>query len=655
MKSRVMVVRHPDGSYTDEELWAPILGEDEVDLRSAGGPGSGNFGHAGRPGEVGGSAPTSTDIDEESRQALSYAMTESAKAILTTREPDYEDRHQVDPKLDLNATSPIMFSRDARGMVKQQIVEDLSPKLREEDAVFNQAAQVGSALSAVGDDAAQDHLMQEAAQLLVQERLDSWAETSGDSDPRAISMQRAVAEEFGLRAAALEHFRVSTRKETTELSDEFAFDKAYSRAEYENTQDYFKRLGIKEVTVFRGQVGGGVEESYANGDEVTVRMQPASSWTTDLFTAATFAGIHPDVESPEVHGRIIAVKVPVERILSTAVTGRGCLVEGEVLLLGGEITAKAFHSKAGVEQALTEREVAKLKTKLRTGWAFLTGKKRIVINIDEDIANADWPKRTSDEVSSLRTAAASVQPETQLHKAADSQLGKVLVAVEYAFARGRRAVNFQSLETAHEDAARAVQEALEQVLAGSLLPVVTVGGVTGAQLLGQKFRTSAAFRTATKKKRKNVLTFSMVFNASNPKAVEWAEEHAVELAKNLAKTTKQTVRSAVVKALETGDAREAFGTILDAVGNRARAEMIAHTEIMRAVHEGQRLAWEQAVDEELLSGKERRVWIDTEGSCELCAAVAGTTAPLDGQYPGDGGDGPPLHPRCRCTEGISEL
>lgn len=36
---------------------------DEDDLRAAGGPGSGNFGHAGRPGQVGGSAPASSSAE----------------------------------------------------------------------------------------------------------------------------------------------------------------------------------------------------------------------------------------------------------------------------------------------------------------------------------------------------------------------------------------------------------------------------------------------------------------------------------------------------------------------------------------------------------------------------------------------------------------
>ena len=102
---------------------------------------------------------------------------------------------------------------------------------------------------------------------------------------------------------------------------------------------------------------------------------------------------------------------------------------------------------------------------------------------------------------------------------------------------------------------------------------------------------------------------------------------------------------------ETGNFSPAWEEILDAVGDEARADLSARTEIMMAVNEGQREAWRQAVDEGLLTGKEQRVWIAIEGACPACDALDGETAPLDGEYSG-GVEGPPLHPRCRCTEGI---
>src|SRR5204863_36491 len=95
-------------------------------------------------------------------------------------------------------------------------------------------------------------------------------------------------------------------------------------------------------------------------------------------------------------------------------------------------------------------------------------------------------------------------------------------------------------------------------------------------------------------------------------------------------------------------------TILDAIGDEARATLIARTETMIAANAGQRLGWDQAVDEGLLTGREKRQWIATDDGelCDECDALDGKTTTLDGEYPDPGGDGPPLHPNCRCTEGI---
>lgn len=86
-----------------------------------------------------------------------------------------------------------------------------------------------------------------------------------------------------------------------------------------------------------------------------------------------------------------------------------------------------------------------------------------------------------------------------------------------------------------------------------------------------------------------------------------------------------------------------------------RAETIARTEIMAASNKGQRLLWDGAQRAGLLdaSRTEREwVWGGGENSCQVCEYMNGKRAPLDGEYRGDYPDGPPGHPRCRCTEGL---
>jgi SPP1 gp7 family putative phage head morphogenesis protein len=85
-----------------------------------------------------------------------------------------------------------------------------------------------------------------------------------------------------------------------------------------------------------------------------------------------------------------------------------------------------------------------------------------------------------------------------------------------------------------------------------------------------------------------------------------------------------------------------------------RAEMIAHTESMRAANEGQLELWDQAVQDGYLTGDEQKMWIATPDVvvCDECEALDGETVGLDEDFPD--GD-PPLHPFCRCTVALAGM
>lgn len=142
------------------------------------------------------------------------------------------------------------------------------------------------------------------------------------------------------------------------------------------------------------------------------------------------------------------------------------------------------------------------------------------------------------------------------------------------------------------------------------------------------------------------------FDQKNQRVIDWADRHAAELIDGITETTRDAINNAVAEALESGSIADLFDEILDAVGDENRADLIARTEVMTAANEGQREAWRQAADEGLLSENARVTWIATVDACPACEALDGTIRDLDGEYPDNGGDGPPLHPRCRCTEGI---
>lgn len=147
--------------------------------------------------------------------------------------------------------------------------------------------------------------------------------------------------------------------------------------------------------------------------------------------------------------------------------------------------------------------------------------------------------------------------------------------------------------------------------------------------------------------------FGLAFNVEDPRAIEWAKEHAAELAKGISETTRELIADAVSRAVAGEGIDAAYDDILEAVGSEARADMIARTEVMTAANEGQREGWEQAIDAGLLPDTARRVWIETSEACSECKDLDGEEAEMDGEYPNDGGDGPPLHPNCRCTEGLA--
>lgn len=182
-------------------------------------------------------------------------------------------------------------------------------------------------------------------------------------------------------------------------------------------------------------------------------------------------------------------------------------------------------------------------------------------------------------------------------------------------------------------------------------------------------------------------TVAMSFDASNPAAVEWAEQNAARLVTNVTADAKQAIRAIITEGLDHGvppaksaqlirasiglterDAAAVMkrqielmesGLTADVAASRAekyaakltrsRAMTIARTETMKAANEGQSQLWSQAKDAGLLTGREKKVWIVAD-PCPICAALDGERVGLDEDF--SIGSDPPAHPNCRCTIGI---
>ena len=88
---------------------------------------------------------------------------------------------------------------------------------------------------------------------------------------------------------------------------------------------------------------------------------------------------------------------------------------------------------------------------------------------------------------------------------------------------------------------------------------------------------------------------------------------------------------------------------------KQRATLIARTETLQAMNDGQRASWATLAERGLIdAGRMEREWmaiVPNDGrTCPVCEALDGARAPIGGSYGSVGGVGPPQHPDCRCTE-----
>lgn len=184
------------------------------------------------------------------------------------------------------------------------------------------------------------------------------------------------------------------------------------------------------------------------------------------------------------------------------------------------------------------------------------------------------------------------------------------------------------------------------------------------------------------------------FDLVNEAAVDWAKQHAGELITEITEESRKAIRAIIVDAIENGghprdtaikirqyigltekDSRAVLNywkklsqesdlsakqvnDMADSYARkllRDRAETIARTETINASANGQRKLWEKAAANGDLKGFERK-WIVTPDDrlCVRCSAMKGQRAPIGGTYQ-NGSNGPTLHPRCRCAEGLVEI
>jgi len=177
---------------------------------------------------------------------------------------------------------------------------------------------------------------------------DTWATTSYDHDKIAIALQRLAAEEFGLKKVYMRKVPGYVKREVDALIAEHGDAlRSYIRAVYDNTQAQLKKAGIEEVWLHRGMrsiprksLPSGVDNGAVVGK---VSLQPMSSFSSEADTAMVFADYPPGPGSPDISA-VVSIKVPRERIISTAASGFGEELENEFIVAGGEYEAIVTNS-----------------------------------------------------------------------------------------------------------------------------------------------------------------------------------------------------------------------------------------------------------------------------------------------------------------------
>ena len=221
---------------------------------------------------------------------------------------------------------------ESAAMTKQRIIKELAEKLKDnkEFMKYVKSRHLTEALSE-----------KENMEGIINHLIKDWAGTSGDANTHAIAMQMAAKAEFGLTNVAIGH--LPTAEALKLLKIEGKAMQAFLRAQYNLTQEYFKKQGITSLTSYRGMKLREKIPGYKFGGEYVMtsgdlQLQPLSSFSINVDTAREFAGMGNQM--------VIQSNVPISRILSTCQTGFGCKSEAELVILGGKESFRIVTGRA---------------------------------------------------------------------------------------------------------------------------------------------------------------------------------------------------------------------------------------------------------------------------------------------------------------------
>lgn len=151
-----------------------------------------------------------------------------------------------------------------------------------------------------------------------------------------------------------------------------------------------------------------------------------------------------------------------------------------------------------------------------------------------------------------------------------------------------------------------------------------------------------------------------ITNQLNEYALEYAQERSAEMVGKrwvdgelvdnpnaewvISETTRDMLRDDIAQAIEDGTSNDDLADLISEnyAFSDERAETVARTETAFADVAGNLNAYQE-------SGQvDSKRWLTAPDCCDLCEELDGEVVGLEEDFPNDGGDGPPLHPNCRC-------
>jgi hypothetical protein len=229
--------------------------------------------------------------------------------------------------LGVDATS----DTDVRSAMKALIVEDIANRTQET------AIQLGGT--------ADDGLSEDRVNQLTH----AWA-SSSTQDPDSIACQVAIAEKFGFEptpyikdlvgqqlGSAFPEATDEWKKEGADAWAERMSDaQQYVDAAYAATQEKLAAAGIDSLTLYRGEhysaqetPPGGLDKISTNTvQEGDLSTNPMTSWSSSPATALNFGAAGGA-------GYLFKADIPASRIVSSCLTGQGCLSETEWIVADG--------------------------------------------------------------------------------------------------------------------------------------------------------------------------------------------------------------------------------------------------------------------------------------------------------------------------------